>query len=96
MYLNNLEEAVISKSGEGLRYFNSKGINLINKCVNTKLSKVMVDQQTNYLAQMEKEMDSKFQNDGQEFRDYQFEDRILQTKIFTEYVHSKHDDLSSN
>ena len=41
MYLDNLEEAVISKSGEGLRYFNSKGMNLINKCIDSHFSKVL-------------------------------------------------------
>ena len=28
-YLNNLEEAVISKSNDGIRYFNKKGLKLI-------------------------------------------------------------------
>ena len=48
---------------------------------------------------MKQEMDSKFKIDGQEFRNYAFEDQILRTNIFTEYVHSKktiNDDLSLN
>jgi hypothetical protein len=32
-YLNNLEEAVISKSNDGIRYFNTKGIILLLKSV---------------------------------------------------------------
>ena len=32
-YLNNLEEAVISKSNDGIRYFNNKGISLIYNCL---------------------------------------------------------------
>ena len=50
MYLDNLEEAVISKSDEGLRYFNSKGINLISKCIDTHFSQVLKDKYSNYLA----------------------------------------------
>ena len=41
-------------------------------------------------------MNSKFQIDGQEFRNYHFEDQILRTNIFKEYVHCKHDDISNN
>ena len=45
---------------------------------------------------MKQEMKSKLQIDGQEFRNYSFEDQMLRTKIFTEYTSSKNmnDDLS--
>ena len=45
---------------------------------------------------MKQEMKSKLQIDGQEFRNYSFEDQILRTKIFTEYTSNKsvNDDLS--
>ena len=50
MYLDNLEEAVISKSEEGLRHFNSKGINLLSKCIDTRVSEVLQDKYTKYIS----------------------------------------------
>lgn len=44
-YLNNLEEAVISKSSEGIRYFNLKGFHLLK----TSLIKLENEQTKNRL-----------------------------------------------
>ena len=63
MYLDNLEEAVISKSGDGLKYFNSKGMNLISKCLETNFPNDLREKYIKYLNQMEEEMSSKFQID---------------------------------
>lgn len=52
-YLDNLEEAVISRSQDGIRYFNTKAINLLKICIQSFQDEGIRQKYNEYLKKIE-------------------------------------------
>jgi hypothetical protein len=51
-YLNNLEEAVISNSNDGIRYFNNQGISILYSCLINFKNMNIKNTYTSYLSKI--------------------------------------------